>query len=241
MTRVVELSNMKYSTDALDDTLYEAGEPVVSKQKASKKTKVDTNKRPTLNNMEASEISEYILSVVRKTKKQLLPMEVEELRAPNDSLLSFFSEDSTNLADCIKNNLSDLKKIRRDNTLRVLIISSSAIRATELIRQLGDLRQDLGVGKCFAKHFKLEDQLKFFDSKCPLISVGTPNRLFKLFSSGHHYFKMDSVSLCIIDTHRDQKQRNIFEIPETCNDLLEFYISNIFPALKSGNTKLVFF
>ena len=53
-------------------------------------------------------------------------------------------------------NMHDLKNISRDNTLRVLIISGSAIRATELIRQLGPLRQDLGVGKCFAKHFKID-------------------------------------------------------------------------------------
>ena len=87
----------------------------------------------------------------------------------------------------------------------------------------------------------MEEQLKFFNLKCPAISIGTPNRLSKLFASGHTYFTMDSVRICIIDTYRDLKQRNIFEIPETCSDLLEFYISNILPALKTGSTKLIFF
>lgn len=240
MTGVSSVTSMKYSTDALDDTLYEAGEPVFKKQ-PSKKIKVDSNKRPTLNTMQPNEISEYILSTIRKTKNQLSFAEVEDLRPPTSCLLSYESEDSTKLDSCIKTNISDIKNIRRDNNMHILIISSSAIRATELIRQLGQLRQDLGVGKCFAKHFKLEDQLKFFNSKCPSISIGTPNRLSKLFSSGHFYFKLDHVDLCIIDTHRDQKQRNIFEIPETCADLLDFYSSNILPALKSGKTKLIFF
>lgn len=232
---------MKYSPDALDDVLFEAGEPVIQKAGVSKKLKVDSTKRPSLNTMKPLEISDYIVSVIKKSKKNLSSVEAEDLRPPTADICSFESTDSSKLFECVKMNMHDLKNISRDNTLRVLIISGSAIRATELIRQLGPLRHDLGVGKCFAKHFKIEDQLKFINSKCPLISVGTPNRLSKLFASGHTYFSMESVNLCIIDTHRDAKQRNIFEIPETCSDLLDFYMSNILPALKSGNTKLVFF
>jgi protein CMS1 len=232
---------MKYSPDALDNVLYEPGEPAVLKNVASKKIKADMSKRPSINALSPFEISDYVVSMAKKSKKNLSYVEVEDFRPPTSSINSFESDDSSELFKCVESNMPDLKKIRRDNTLRVLIISGSAIRATELIRQLGSLRQDLGVGKCFAKHFKIEDQLKFFDSKCPSISVGTPNRLSKLFASGHKYFTMDSVDLCIIDTHRDAKQRNIFEIPETCSDLLDFYYMNILPALKLGNTKLIFF
>lgn len=232
---------MKYSTDALDDTLYEAGEPVLPKNKAIAKTKVENANRLNLKSMSPSEISDLIYSYIKKSKKNGLLSEVENLHAPLDSLGSYDNGDSTNLVGCIKSNVENLLETERDNNLRILVISNSAIRATELIRQLGPLRQDLGVGKCFAKHFKIEDQLKFFDSNCPLICVGTPNRLSKLFSSGHKYFNMDSVQLCIIDTHRDLKQRNIFEIPETCSDLLDFYISNILPSLKTSKSKLIFF
>lgn len=232
---------MKYSTDALDDILYEAGEPTASKNNLKKKVKVDTSKRLKLNSMSSSEMSDYIYSFIKKSKKHSVIADVEDMFPPMESLHSYDTGDSTNLSECIKFNFSDILNIKRDNTLHVLVISSSAIRATELIRQLGSLRQDLGVGKCFAKHFKIEDQLKFFDSKCPSISVGTPNRLAKLFSSGHKYFTINSVDLCIIDTQRDMKQRNIFEIPETCSDLLDFYISNILPSLKLSKTKLVFF
>ena len=232
---------MKYSTDALDDTLYEAGEPTLPKNKSLKKVKVDIIKRPKLNSMSPSEISDYIYSIIKKSKKHGLIADAEDLLPPFEAIGSYGTGDGTKLTECIKFNFNDVLNIKRDNILRVLIISSSAIRATELIRQLGSLRQDLGVGKCFAKHFKIEDQLKFFDSKCPSLSVGTPNRLAKLFSCGHKYFNMGSVDLCIIDTQRDLKQRNIFEIPETCSDLLDFYISNILPALKSNKTKLIFF
>lgn len=235
------MPRMKYSPDALDDVLYESGEPSVPKNSTSKKIKSDLVKRPDINTMSTTEISDYIAFVIKKSKKHLSPLEAEDFRPPTANVHSFQSENNSKLYECVKSFLSDLKSMRRDDALHILILSGSAIRATELIRQLGSLRQDLGVGKCFAKHFKIEDQLKFFDSKCPAISVGTPNRLSKLFATGHKYFAMDSVDLCIIDTHRDAKQRNIFEIPETCSDLLDFYMSNILPALKSGNTKLVFF
>ena len=244
LTGVQKMSDLKYSTDALDNTLYESGEPLNHKKNFSKKPKKDLDKRPNLNLMPPTEISDYILSVIRKTKKQLSPVEVEDLRPPMTSLSSYFEEgNGSNLFDCVRMHMPELKKVSGDKSIAmsVLIISSSAIRATELIRQLGSLRQDYGVGKCFAKHFKMEEQLKFFNSKCPAISIGTPNRFSKLFASGHTYFTMDSVRICIIDTYRDLKQRNIFEIPETCSDLLEFYISNILPALKTGTTKLIFF
>lgn len=233
---------MKYSPDALDDIQYEAGETITVKSVVSKKKQTtESFKRPNLNSMSPSELSDYIVSMIKKSKKNLTAFEAEDLRPPSHALFSFESENSSDLSACIKSNLPEFEKMRRDDSLHVLILSGSAIRATELIRQLGSIRQNLGVGKCFAKHFKIEDQLKFFDSKCPLISVGTPNRLAKLFSSGHKYFTMDSVDLCIIDTHRDAKQRNIFEIPETCTDLLDFYTANILPKLMSGSTKLVFF
>lgn len=232
---------MKYSPDALDDIQYEAGESVPVKTSLAKKKKSESFKRPDLNTMSPSELSDYIVSMIKKSKKNLTTIEVEDFRPPSHAILSFESQDSSNLSGCINSSLPEFENMRRDDSLHVLILSGSAIRATELIRQLGSIRQDLGVGKCFAKHFKIEDQLKFFDSKCPLISVGTPNRLSKLFSSGHKYFTMDTVDLCIIDTHRDAKQRNIFEIPETCTDLLDFYMANILPTLASGSAKLVFF
>lgn len=237
------MSTLKYSSDALDNILYESGEPLIHKKNLIKSQKSDSYKRLNLNKMPPTEISDYILSVFRKQKKQLTSFEVEDFRPPTASLSSYEEGDSSNLIDCLRKYMPELKLKPNDKfiSMSVLIISSSAIRATELIRQLGTLRQDFGVGKCFAKHFKMEEQLKFFDSKCPSISIGTPNRLSKLFASGHKYFRMDSVQICIIDTHRDLKQRNIFEIPETCSDLLEFYTSNILPVLKTGNTKLIFF
>lgn len=237
------------SPDDLECDLYVAGEdtvPVsvsVSSAKLQKDTKSDKTKRPELLTLQPSELSEYILSTFKRHKKNLSSIELEDLRMPSASFSAFKSSSSEELATNLKSLLPGHKKdlSYASEHLRVLVLSSSAIRATEIIRLFGGLRKQCGIGKCFAKHFKIDEQLKFFDTKRPSISVGTPNRLVKLFASGHEYFKFEDVKLVMIDTHRDQKQRNIFEIPETCVDLLDFYSETIRPALAAGKCKLVFF
>ena len=239
------------SPDDLECDLYVAGDDAVpvsvatgnKNQKEKNESKNDKTKRPDLLSLQSTELSDYILSTFKRHKKNLSPIELEDLRLPSSSFSAFKASNPEELVVGLKSLLPDHKKDLSYSSkhLRVLVLSSSAIRATEIIRLFGGLRKQCGIGKCFAKHFKIDEQLKFFDTKRPSISVGTPNRLVKLFASGHEYFKFEDVKLVMIDTHRDQKQRNIFEIPETCVDLLDFYSETIRPALEAGKCKLVFF
>lgn len=239
------------SPDDLDCDVYEAGDDIVTVDTTSTKNSLpkkapgskDTLKRPDLLNMSVSEVSEYVLSTFKRNRKSLSPVELQDLRIPSYACSIIKAGDSEDLAKEIKQLLPDHNNLlsKTSNRLSVLVISSSAIRATEIIRFFGGLRQQCGIGKCFAKHFKIEEQLSFFNNKRPAIAVGTPNRLIKLFASGHEYFNFDDVKLVMIDTYRDQKQRNIFEIPETCVDLLDFYSNTIRPSLEADNCKLVFF
>lgn len=236
------------SPDDLDCDLYVAGEetapvsvaPINGQQTEGKKDKAY---RPDLLAMQPTELSEYILSSFKRQRKDISSVELNDLRLPSSSTFTIKFSSPEELSKRIKDHLPDHKKLLTHSSkhLSILVLSSSAIRATEIIRIFGDLRKQCGIGKCFAKHFKIEEQLKFFDNKRPAISVGTPNRLIKLFASGHEYFSFENTKLVIIDTHRDQKQRNIFEIPETCGDLLDFYSETIRPALEAGQCKLLFF
>ncbi len=236
------------SPDDLECDLYVAGEDTVPVSISSIKPQKDTSKndktkRPDLLALPSSELSDYILSTFKRYKKNLSSIELEDLRLPSSSFATFKASNPEELASQLKTHLPDHKRdlTHSSKHLRVLVLSSSAIRATEIIRLFGGLRKQCGIGKCFAKHFKIDEQLKFFDTKRPAISVGTPNRLVKLFAAGHQYFKFEDIKLIMIDIHRDQKQRNIFEIPETCVDLLDFYSETIRPALAAGKCKLVFF
>lgn len=235
-------SDLKYSPDDLDTGLYEAGDAPVNISKKSKEPK-KKNLKQQPNAMSGQELCDYLVLMASRNDKSLSAMELGDLRPPTSGLVSFNSPNSSNLLGCIKTTFPDWKSVlnKKKACLSVLIITSSAIRATELIKQLSSIRVHSGIGKCFAKHFKIEEQLEFFSSNRPAIAVGTPNRLQKLFSSSHAYFNFESVKLCIIDTQRDAKERNIFEIPETCTDLLMFYRTSILPALKDNRVKLVFF
>lgn len=73
---------MKYSPDALDNVLYEPGEPAVLKNVASKKIKADMSKRPSINALSPFEISDYVVSMAKKSKKNLSYVEVEDFRPP---------------------------------------------------------------------------------------------------------------------------------------------------------------
>lgn len=239
------------SPDDLDCQIYEAGDDVISLAADSSNNELpkkaprskDTLKRPDLLNMSVTEVSEYMLSTFKRNRKTLSPVELQDLRIPSFACSFIKAGDSEDLSKEIKKLLPDHNNLlsKTSNRLSVLVISSSAIRATEIIRFFGGLRKQCGIGKCFAKHFKIEEQLSFFNTVRPAIAAGTPNRLIKLFAAGHEYFNFDDVKLVMIDTYRDQKQRNIFEIPETCVDLLDFYSNTIRPSLEADNCKLVFF
>lgn len=66
----------------------------------------------------------------------------------------------------------------------VLIVSASGIRAVEVIRALPLFAEAAKIGKLFAKHLKVAEQVYFLENTCTHICVGTPNRIDKLISDG---------------------------------------------------------
>jgi protein CMS1 len=231
----------RLSPDDLGCVVYEAADET-KKAAKPKKTNAFNKKKAPLNTLSPQEMADFLVSAFGKIRKDLSPLELNDLKPLPTTLTAFCSPNSSDVSSCIKTLLSDWKKVlhHKQQKLSVVIISSSAIRATELIKQLAPIRVQSGIGKCFAKHFKIQEQLKFFDTFRPAIAIGTPNRLLKLFESGHPYFSLEHARLCIIDTHCDVKERDIFGIPETCSDLLALFKAKIRPALSNG-CKMVFF
>lgn len=66
----------------------------------------------------------------------------------------------------------------------VLIVSSSGVRAVEVIRSLPLFAEAAKIGKLFAKHLKVPEQVYFLEKTCTHICVGTPNRIDKLITDG---------------------------------------------------------
>jgi protein CMS1 len=95
------------------------------------------------------------------------------------------------------------------------------------------------IAKLFAKHFKVEDQIWFLEHEQVHIGVGTPNRLQALVEQGH--LKLDNLELVVIDTERNAKKFNIFDIQEVRTDLFNFLGKSISPLMKDGKAKIGLF
>lgn len=95
------------------------------------------------------------------------------------------------------------------------------------------------VGKLFAKHFKVKDQVEFLNTTPIHIAVGTPNRIATLVEEGH--LKLDQLELVVLDTDTSKGNHNITEQFDVRADLFKFLLSSVFPRMKDGKTKLGFF
>lgn len=71
------------------------------------------------------------------------------------------------------------------------------------------------------------------------MGVGTPNRLQALVDQGH--LKLDNLELLVIDTERNPKKFNIFDLQEVRTDLFQFLGKNISPLMKEGKAKIGLF
>jgi protein CMS1 len=69
----------------------------------------------------------------------------------------------------------------------IIIITHSAIRATDLVRSLKEFDKAAKIAKLFAKHLKVEDQARFLAERRIHFAVGTPHRIKELIDLGKTY------------------------------------------------------
>lgn len=119
---------------------------------------------------------------------------------------------------------------------RIVVVSGNAQRAADLVRPLRKLlpldeepprKKRAGakaseesdpsrptVAKLFARHFKADAQASWLKLQVAPIAVGTPHRLCQLIEMGA--LRLDDAEAIVIDhSWVDQKQRTIFDGPET--------------------------
>jgi protein CMS1 len=124
----------------------------------------------------------------------------------------------------------------------ILIICSAGLRAVHFIREISDFKTGgCKIAKLFAKHFKLQDQVKFLSKTVVHMAVGTPNRITQLLQSGGLH--LDHVKYIVLDwSHRDLKQRRLTDMRETRTDLMELLRRHIIPHVKTTDgTKIALF
>lgn len=78
------------------------------------------------------------------------------------------------------------KNLRKPGTPSIIILCLSGMRCADVIRTLksgmGEPKPPGEVGKLFAKHFKVQEQVEWLKANKAWVCVGTPGRIAKLLA-----------------------------------------------------------
>ncbi|XP_072369606.1 protein CMSS1 isoform X4 [Scyliorhinus torazame] len=176
-------------------------------------------------------------------KNERSAIELEELTLPDSCFLQ--SNDLTHtLSSYLKQVCPKWVKLcknhTKNNSVLMLILCSSALRALEMIRLITAFKGDCKTLKLFAKHIKVEEQIKWLSKGVIHLGVGTPGRVRNLIDRDG--LSLQSVKYVILDWNwRDQKLRRLIDIPEVKQETLKLLETCIIPACKSGPVKLGLF
>ncbi|XP_062861888.1 protein CMSS1 [Trichomycterus rosablanca] len=156
-------------------------------------------------------------------------IELEELNLPESCFL--MNNDLTHsLSSYLKEVCPKWAKVQKQHTQKssvlLLIVCGSALRTIQLIKQLTTFKGEAKVLKLFAKHIKIEDQIKLLSKSVSHVGVGTPGRVSSLIQKDG--LSLQGLRYLILDwNYRDQKQRRMMDIPEVKSEVLKLMDSGI--------------
>ncbi|XP_068602758.1 protein CMSS1 [Brachionichthys hirsutus] len=174
---------------------------------------------------------------------RLSVIEQEELRLEDSCFLS--SNDMTHtLSSYLKQVCPKWAKVQKQHTEKssvvLLLVCGSALRTIELIKQLTTFKGAAKVMKLFAKHIKMEEQVKLLQKGVAHIGVGTPGRISALVEK--EGLNLRPLKYVVLDWNwRDQKLRRMVDIPEVKLDLMKLLQSGILKGCKEDKVKLGLF
>ncbi|KAI4548472.1 hypothetical protein MG293_000802 [Ovis ammon polii] len=170
-------------------------------------------------------------------------IELEELTLPDSCFLK--ANDLTHsLSSYLKEVCPKWVKLRKNHSEKksvlMLIICGSAIRALELIRSMTAFKGDSKVIKLFAKHIKVQEQVKLLEKRVVHLGVGTPGRIKELIKQGGLH--LNPLKFLIFDWNwRDQKLRRMMDIPEIRKEVFELLEMGVLSLCKTESLKLGLF
>ncbi|KAJ2895165.1 csm1-like protein [Zalerion maritima] len=103
-----------------------------------------------------------------------------------------------------------------------IIVAGGGMRAAGVVRTMRKFQSgDVKVAKCFAKHIKMEEAVKFLGSHKVGVAVGTPQRLIDLVDNGA--LKLSHLDQLLVDaSHIDEKKRGVLDMKETLMPLCKW-------------------
>ncbi|XP_031725229.1 protein CMSS1 isoform X2 [Anarrhichthys ocellatus] len=174
---------------------------------------------------------------------KLSVIEQEELKLLDSSFLS--SNDLTHtLSSYLKQVCPKWSKIQKQHkeksSVVLLIVCSSALRAIELIKQMTAFKGEAKALKLFAKHIKMEEQVKLLQKGVTHIGVGTPGRISALIEK--EGLSLQALKYVVLDWNwRDQKLRRMMDVPEVKLDFMKLLQGGILNGCKENKVKFGLF
>ncbi|XP_077473637.1 protein CMSS1 [Stigmatopora argus] len=170
-------------------------------------------------------------------------IEREELKL-DDSFFATCNDLTHSLSSYLKEICPKWAKVQRQHTEKssavLLIVCSSALRVIDLIKQLTTFKGEANVVKLFAKHIKIEEQIKLLQEGVLHIGVGTPARISDLIHKDG--LKLEALRFLVLDWNwRDQKSRPLMGIPEIKRDVCKLLESGIVNKCKADKVKIGLF
>ncbi|XP_061735359.1 protein CMSS1 [Nerophis ophidion] len=170
-------------------------------------------------------------------------IEMEELKL-HDSFFLSCNDLTHSLSSYLKQICPKWAKVQKQHTQKssvvLLILCSSALRAIELIKQLIAFKGDAKAVKLFAKHIKMEEQVKLLQKNVTHIGVGTPGRISALVEK--EGLNLQALRFLVLDWNwRDQKLRRMMDIPEIKVDFVKLLESGLIQQCKTNKVKIGLF
>ncbi|KAH6786730.1 U3 containing 90S pre-ribosomal complex subunit [Perilla frutescens var. hirtella] len=119
----------------------------------------------------------------------------------------------------------------------LLVISSSALRSLELLREFRPLTSECHAAKLFSKHMKIEEQVSILKNRVN-IACGTPSRIKKLIDM--EALGLSRLAVIVLDMHTDIKGYSLFTLPQVRDEFWDLYKSYIHKPLLEGELRLCF-
>lgn len=202
-----------------------------------------SSKSKKLNSQTWSRVSGLSFASLPEEKAEILNLLARSLRDDlKFSLRSSMFSPSTLGVDSkklLRSHLHDALSNLTTVSKRFVVVCHSAIRCTEVIKELRQIAQKHKIFKAFGKHMKLEEQVASFKRIDPELIVGTPDRLNKLFTKLGT--SVENVAEVLIET--STKPLGLLSINDCRTALIDFLFTNtaLVPVLDAGTAQILLF
>ncbi|KAA1471258.1 hypothetical protein DENSPDRAFT_776008 [Dentipellis sp. KUC8613] len=230
------------------------------KQRKAKKRKLAEDTQPpepaSLGAQPPVILADYLSSAQAKTFTKLSAIELQDRQIPESSIADTTqwtgSRTSDDLVDFIVKAVPALHtrlsmRTKSPGAPTLLFLTSAALRVADVTRTLKSktLRGEKGgdVAKLFAKHFKLEEHVKYLKRTKVGAAVGTPGRIGKLLCETDA-LSISALTHIILDvSYHDKKNRTLLDIPETRDEIFKTVLGapQVLQAIQAGKIQVVLF